>query len=152
MGKSWNGSDFTGEPIRIDWWTATKLFVKGVKVTGWIEKVSSMGVLKPEMIEDTDYRYGYSNGSCKIEFAGYNDWRLPTCFEWHKSLCFDENPFDKSKKDVLDLTGLLSIQILEKLISDNLDCWTCNYRDVDDYFKRIGLASDESIAWKATPS
>jgi hypothetical protein len=76
-GCVWNGERFVEEPISLRWSVATELFGRGVRVLG--EERS--GVLSPSDQRKAALFNGYTRGSCRVEFAGYDDWRLPTADE-----------------------------------------------------------------------
>ncbi|MDQ8191322.1 PH domain-containing protein [Roseibacillus persicicus] len=74
-GMVWNGSAFEGEPILMDWSTATRLFGEG-------EEIGFAGAeLYGEQLMKSAYSKGYKAGRCAVSFAGQSDWRLPTAAE-----------------------------------------------------------------------
>lgn len=83
-GTRWlGGSKFSGEPCQLSWLDATRLFGRGTSV-----ELSESGTiaLSASQIGSTSASLGYSRGSCRITFAGYSDWRLPTVAEWHTAI------------------------------------------------------------------
>jgi hypothetical protein len=74
------GSVFSGEPCPLSWPYATQLFGRGLPVE---LSESGTNALSASQIGSTSASAGYSRGACRITFAGYDDWRLPTVAEWH---------------------------------------------------------------------
>ncbi len=83
-GMRWQGgSTFEGEPCRLSWLDATRLFGRGTAVG-----LSDSGTiaLSASQIGSTSFSAGYARGSCRVTFAGHDDWRLPTVAEWHTAI------------------------------------------------------------------
>ena len=72
-GMTFNGKKFKGEPIKLNWDDARQLFGYGGRIG------HEVGFLKPQF--EQYGRKEYKRGSCKVEFSGYEDWRLPTAPE-----------------------------------------------------------------------
>ncbi len=71
-GMVWNGSEFMGNPIGLNWRTATAMFGEGC------------GAPYPLYYRDCSRlreNRKYKRGKCKISFAGFDDWRLATTDE-----------------------------------------------------------------------
>lgn len=107
-GMTFNGKKFKGEPIKLNWYDAAKLFGYGGMIP------HPYGGLNKEDIKAYG-RKEYKRGSCTVEFSGYNDWRLPTAEEL-LTLCFGvsiehrnkskyegyHNQFDTKSKELKD--------------------------------------------------
>ena len=76
-GMNWNGCEFEGEATMLTWFEASELFGRGTTVHG----VKGKCFLTEEDFSKTAYDQGYTRGTCKVEFAGHSDWRLPTALE-----------------------------------------------------------------------
>lgn len=151
-GMVWNGDTFKGTPISIDWRKATSLFGKGTKVKGWKQDGTDMGVLKPDLMDASEKHNGYEKGSCIIEFAGHNDWRLPTCVEFHKTMFFSNDPFNRREieQSVYDLLNQIFVNV------NNHSFWTANEREYPNASWAEKLLSktmkSSGVAWKARAS
>lgn len=103
-GMDWNGETFTGKPINISWVKAKNLFGKGL-FTG----KTRYGRLDLNELYEIKYEKGFVNGSCKIKFSEFDDWRLATADEWQTiqltsgRLDYSSIEFDKRKEDVKKL-------------------------------------------------
>ncbi|WP_230969938.1 Lcl domain-containing protein [Nitrogeniibacter aestuarii] len=73
-GMAWDGREFAGTPIRINWWHATELFGRGESIA-----VASAGLSRAQLAVAATK--APARGSCTIEFAGHDDWRLPSVGE-----------------------------------------------------------------------
>ena len=92
-GTRWEGgSTFVGEPCQLTWVDAARLFGHGLLV-GLSE--SDTIALSASQIGSTSASAGYSRGSCRIQFSGNEDWRLPTVAEWHTVIGLE---WDKSQE------------------------------------------------------
>ena len=81
-GMIWNGSGFVGEPINLKWNEAVHQFGKGADVGYTVgDTMAYMGQKKRAAAA---FENGYKAGRCRIDFAGYKDWRLPTANELHE--------------------------------------------------------------------
>lgn len=77
-GCLWNGERFVGDPISLRWTVATELFGRGFRVP---HSNQDSGVLARSDQGKAALANGYTRGTCRVEFAGYDDWRLPTADE-----------------------------------------------------------------------
>lgn len=77
-GQVWDGRAFTGNSVDLSWRKATKLFGRGV-YAAYSEKTSVSD--DPDTWSETAVALGYKPGTCTVEFAGHEDWRLPTALE-----------------------------------------------------------------------
>lgn len=76
-GMTWGGENlFRGEPIRLNWFEATKLFGKGARIPFPGGALPKQGVEKYLLSEK------YKPGICTVTFAKYSNWRLPTAKEF----------------------------------------------------------------------
>ena len=96
-GMTWDGKRFIGDPIKIDWGDATKLFGRG-------KSASAVGsTLTGESLQKSDYENGFKNGKCSVIFAGSDDWRLPTALELDllamSMECDDKTNYPSYEKD-----------------------------------------------------
>jgi len=94
-GMLWNGRSFDGEPLKISWANAVYLFGKG-NFAGCLHDghlVESRGRMTKEDFEYSDKKKGYTKGKCKVEYAGFSDWRLPTAAEWLTIQFFSESNY-----------------------------------------------------------
>jgi hypothetical protein len=78
-GMVWDGTRFHGEPIRLPWGEAVRLFGRGVEVPYSVG--DSMDRFDAAKQHASAVRHGYRNGICRVDFAGFEDWRLPTAVE-----------------------------------------------------------------------
>ena len=125
----WNGSEFSGKPILINWVEGTDLFGKGSLVKG---KGGDLARIPDEDIPKTSIRHGFEQGSCIVQHAEHSDWRLPTVEELN-TLMFNSESLDVK-------LGLYSSVRNEMLMSIFLEInrngsgyevclrayWTCN--------------------------
>jgi hypothetical protein len=100
-GTRWEGgSEFSGEPCRLSWRDATRLFGRGADV-GLSE--SGTIALSPDQVRSTSADAGYSTGSCRVVFAGHTDWRLATVADWNTVIGLEwakgEGVFPRYKAD-----------------------------------------------------
>lgn len=78
-GMVWTGNGFLGNPIRLRWGDAVRLFGQGTNV-GY--KVGgTLAYMGHEKRAAAAFEYGYKEGKCLIRAGSYNDWRLPTAQE-----------------------------------------------------------------------
>lgn len=76
-GMLWDGERFRGEPIRLGWRQAVDLFGQGPDVS--YDVGGSVSALFSREKRDASHpRHGYRGGRCRVRFAGFSDWRLPT--------------------------------------------------------------------------
>lgn len=85
-GLSWNGQGFSGEPIKLDWRTATTLFGRGQDVS-----IGGHGGFYGSKLRAASITNGYTKGACRIKFDGFADWRLPTANELELLALGDED-------------------------------------------------------------
>jgi hypothetical protein len=86
-GMRWEGgSSFSGAPCPVSWVQAKELFGCGARVG--LSKDDTIG-LSAEQIRSTGFDFGYKRGTCRVNFAGYSNWRLPTLAEWYTVIGFD---------------------------------------------------------------
>lgn len=79
-GTLWNGAQFSGEPIRLTWLEATELFGRGEVL---LSRSEDHGVaFTSDERASTGIEFGFRRGSCRVSFAGFDDWRLPTVADW----------------------------------------------------------------------
>ncbi len=81
-GMVWNGAGFEGEPIKLNWAEACRLFGQGAAVGYNVG--SSMAYMGLEKLAASAFENGYDKGRCTVHAAGYKDWRLPTAAELNK--------------------------------------------------------------------
>ena len=86
-GMIWNGGKYIGNSIDLPWSDAKKLFGEGV-FTGKTE----YGTLSMEQLNNISFDHGYTSGACRIHFAEFSDWRLPTADEW-KTIQFNSSRY-----------------------------------------------------------
>jgi hypothetical protein len=84
-GMTWDGKEFIGEPVKLDWRTATSLFGRGISVPALTSN------LYTKKMDNSDFLSGYSKGTCTVSFAGKTDWRLPTAKEIDAIGFYDED-------------------------------------------------------------
>lgn len=77
-GMLWNGRRFDGEAILMSWHEAVNLFGCGSNVAYSVGGTSALGAAK---LTAAAFQNGYRNGACTVDFAGFDDWRLPTADE-----------------------------------------------------------------------
>lgn len=97
-GMDWNGQHFAGNPIKLDWYTATELFGRGGYMKG----------LGANLIVDNSSeaaKVKYTKGSCRVKFASSESWRLPTAMEMNTigfykkdDTLYDSSSSEESKK------------------------------------------------------
>ena len=85
-GTTWDGKNFTGKPFAINWRDASSLFGIGKYVK---YNKNSLVLNKSDFTSKN-----YKNGSCKVTFAGSNDWRLPTAAEFETLHYYPPNELD----------------------------------------------------------
>jgi len=79
-GMVWNGESFTGEPIKLKWEEATRLFGRGAAVNYQVGTTKAFFDRKKRVA--SAFRNGYRLGKCRIDFASHQDWRLPTADDY----------------------------------------------------------------------
>ncbi len=87
---------FTGQPVKMDWHDATKLFGRGPDAP----TISS--VLKGENQEAAKREHGYTPGQATVRFAGYDDWTLPTADELDLLGAYRQNNRESGQRSVYD--------------------------------------------------
>lgn len=68
-GMTWDGKTFSGDPIPISWFEATRMFGKGLSYING----SSVDIdcnLNPDERAATAKEFGYHRGCCTVDFAG----------------------------------------------------------------------------------
>lgn len=82
-GLKYTAQGFEGKALRINWDDATKLFGRGSFQYSdrWCSTPEPL-TNDPRDWEATAFEQGYKTGLCTVQFAGRNDWRLPTVQEW----------------------------------------------------------------------
>jgi hypothetical protein len=124
-GMTFNGKKFKGEPVKLNWHDARKLFGYG----GMIPHPSS--ALRKEAIKAYGY-LEYKRGSCTVEFSGYRDWRLPTAEELLTlCLCVDTEHKSESKyngyRTSLDTKSMELKEVLfPALLNRFITSWSAN--------------------------
>jgi hypothetical protein len=78
-GMVWNGRRFEGEAILLPWRDAVRLFGCGSEVPYSVG--GRGGDFGTEKLRASAFENGYTEGRCTVEFAGFDDWRLPTANE-----------------------------------------------------------------------
>lgn len=79
-GHQWEGgSEFSGTSHLVSWIDAKRLFGCGTRV-GFTPD-HTIG-LSADQVRSTGIEFGYKRGICRVDFAGYSDWRLPTFADW----------------------------------------------------------------------
>ena len=79
-GTQWDGERaFSGDGLLLSWSEATELFGIGAPVG-----VAENGTiaLSASQLRSTSFQNEYKRGSCRVQFAGYSDWRLPTVADY----------------------------------------------------------------------
>jgi|GEM_PF-4656839 len=75
-GMNWNGKEFVGSPIPLDWYEASLYFGKGASAgedpTG---SISAKDLMTASSLDS------YQRGKTTVFFANQDDWRLPTAYE-----------------------------------------------------------------------
>lgn len=75
-GTDWNGREFIGGPIAINWYDAIHYFGQGTTACSDITgTISSKDLLGSQSLEQ------YIKGKATVLFSDYTDWRLPTAYE-----------------------------------------------------------------------
>jgi hypothetical protein len=92
-GMTWNGAGFQGEPIKLTWDEATRLFGRGAAVP--YEVGGTMARFGKGKREASVFRHGYDRGRCVVDFAGCHDWRLATAEELQR-MSASLDPMDES--------------------------------------------------------
>lgn len=83
-GMEWEGGGkFLGAPCLLTWVEAKDLFGCGVRAD--LAPNGTIGLSREE-IRATRPELGYKKGSCRVSFAGFDDWHLPTLEEWYSVL------------------------------------------------------------------
>lgn len=85
-GTIWDGEKFVGKPITVNWHDASNLFGKGI----YVKHYDKSPVLNKSDITSKNYK----KGSCKVTFAGSEDWRLPTSSEFETLHYYPPNESD----------------------------------------------------------
>ncbi|MAM89843.1 MAG: hypothetical protein CMI15_00010 [Opitutaceae bacterium] len=78
-GMVWTGNGFVGDPIKLRWGDAVRLFGQGVDVGYRVG--ATMAYMGHEKRAASAFEHGYKEGKCLIRAGSYNDWRLPTAQE-----------------------------------------------------------------------
>lgn len=78
-GMVWTGNGFIGDPIRLRWGDAVRLFGRGADVNYTVG--DTMAYMGHEKREASAFEHGYKEGKCLVRAGAYNDWRLPTAQE-----------------------------------------------------------------------
>ena len=132
-GMQWEGgSRFSGKPCPVSWIEAQRLFGRGVRV-GLATDDDTIG-LSANQIRSTAVEAGYSRGTCRIVFAGYSDWRLPTLADWYT---------------VIGLESEKRLTVLQ--LGYDPDCWTATERHerIHDYPILAFFGLRHNCAWAA---
>ncbi len=160
-GMEWNGNSFSGDPVKLSWFDATRLHgqSKYVESTNMEWAHPSEEDIKASRIEN-----GYTWGTSIISFAGYADWRLPTIYEW-RTIQFSfytkklSNREDRSQIYETMRTGFMKIFPAMFRIGHNYWPATCRSmytlsgvsKWLDDVLCKVaGHDSSGSSAWYAT--
>lgn len=72
------GSEFVGDPMKLDWTDATARFGRAQAVA---KDDGNWGYLDDQQFEASRHENGFTGGSSTVAFAGAADWRLPTAWE-----------------------------------------------------------------------
>lgn len=75
-GMNWNGREFVGEPVRLDWYEASHYFGKGAAAGH-----NPTGTISEKDLTTSNLMDHYQRGKASVLFANYDDWRMPTAYE-----------------------------------------------------------------------
>ncbi|RTE53874.1 DUF1566 domain-containing protein [Arenibacter aquaticus] len=75
-GTDWNGRDFIGEPLALNWFDATYYFGHGATACSDLT-----GTISPKDLLGSQSLEQFKKGKATVLFAGHTDWRLPTAYE-----------------------------------------------------------------------
>ncbi len=121
-GTEWNGEEFIGEPMAMTWRNASDLF-------GASDYVAIYSKIRPADLVNTPSKGTYRKGRCTVNFAGKEDWRLPTAFELATLLMDVPDISDWDEEKRLKQEG---VQIRKQLFPgleyapDKFTVWTAN--------------------------
>jgi hypothetical protein len=143
-GTIWDGTDFVGNPIAIKWRDASDLFGKGIFIK------NPFPVLRLTQ-RPTNFKENYIIGSCKVLFAGYDTWRLPTAAELD-TLQFNishELNYDLSKLYAKERSNLKSklFPFLTAFTKQDIlkyKLWTADMADVHSAWSHHGTTLDDT--------
>ncbi|WP_024773053.1 DUF1566 domain-containing protein [Aquimarina macrocephali] len=147
-GTEWNGEEFIGEPLAMTWRDASDLF-------GASDYVGIYSKIRPADLANTPNEGTYSKGRCTVNFAGKDDWRLPTAFELATLLMDvpDCSDWDKEKRLKQE-----AVQIRKQLFPgleyapEKFTVWTANTASVGCawVFSQLKTFDDLNIGLKYT--
>ena len=140
-GTTWNGEDFVGNPIPIKWREAAELFGKGISVK------KPFPTLTLEQ-RPTNFKENYTKGSCKVTFADYDTWRLPTAAEcdalqFYVPLDMDHDLYKLHDQERLTLRAQLFPFLVAFSKQNNLKykLWSADIADVHSAWTHHGSTS-----------
>lgn len=94
-GMNWNGKEFVGQPLSLNWLDAANYFGEGPAAGQ-----NPTGTITEKDLINSKSLVNYKQGKATVLFANYENWRLPTAYELNTLGLVSENDENYRSLDI----------------------------------------------------